>query len=385
MKNLNKFFLKVEENIASFRKQKIYQREHEPIQQLLLIDAGKRYVVAEYRYFHHTEEVMRSISDKEIVALAKTYLEEGGKDIHLRMAGKVRQKSAMNLLFKEELTSPVLERYVELLLNFDSLDNLTVSFECLGENLVKCPGKQELAKKVVDGLASHALKQKEDWKNHAYLYGMYFSNICHYLKPMKFEKSDYHIIHKLFGAFEDIIKEQYNIENSYIRFLKDHVRPSDWEEFKKYSSEKETVKTKTTDIFSENENPTYLLVLNESLIRENNPIISLANDYDIMIDKLVKHINLCADDLGVKGCYLVGKNDFKTEMYFVSKDENPVSKDTIKNLLTYAIEGYVECLNSSEDVSDDFLATTFRAALLSVRLNEGKKEDKKAPQRRNKI
>ncbi len=385
MKNLNKFFLKIEENIASFRKQKIYQREHEPIQQFLLIDAGERYVVAEYRYFHEQEVVMRSVSDAEIVELAKTYLEKGGKDIHLRMGGKNRQKSAMSLLFKEELPSPVLERYVELLLNFDSLDNLTVSFEYLGENLNKYPSKQDFAKKVVDGLASQALKQKEIWKNHASLYGMYFSNICNSLNQIKFEKSDYHIIHKLFSAFEYIIKEQYNIENTYIRFLKDHVPPSDWEEFKKYSAEKEEVKNKPTTVFAENEKPKYHLVLSEQFIKEMYPVLSLSNDYDVMIDKLKKHINLCSDELGIEKCYLVDMKNSQTELYFISKNENPVNKNTIKNLLSYAIEGYVELLNRKEEVSDDFLATTFRAGILSVKLNDGRNDEKKSTPKRNKI
>lgn len=373
-KKLEKSMKKIEEVMASYRVDKMYQSPYssDSKEKFKLSDRDTKILISKNLY--QSSNVI-DVSDEEIIELAKNYLENGGKTLNIMLEGKVRQRSLVNFLFKENLSDIHRERFMDMTLNHSNIYSCVTTIDYISQFFKKHPDKEDLSKKMLANIFKQINVLKPEIDRNSWLPSKDFERIADVMECFKFKTEDYPLLHSLFTAFESPIKNDYTGINKFIDFLKKHIPPSDWDEFKKYSKEERKTE-KPKSIFSSNENPKLHLAISEELIAEIHPCVSFEKDFFTMMNTIVRQIKKNKEEMGLQDCFIVSTENKITQLYFISKDEKPIKEQSIKEILTFCIDGYAEEITNKKFVSDSFVETTLRAAVLSSQLNESKNETK---------
>lgn len=198
---------------------------------------------------------------------------------------------------------------------------------------------------------------------------------------------DYPVLHNVFKYYESAIKDSHLAQCAFEGFLKNKIPTKHWGEFKIYFKKENPYShpPKMSGMFEEKTNPKLHLNLNEVLIKENYPILSISSDYRSMVVQLIKGINTLRDSFGLDSCQTINSNTNVTTLYCLSKDEQPIDAEKIKSVLASTIELYAEARERKQDFSEKDFLTTFRANILSFELENSSDNQEVKPRRTNKI
>lgn len=309
----------------------------------------------------------KPISNDDLFNHIKEYF-NGGKEVQLHIRERIRLKSFTNLLMRDIKDEKLQDKFISLVFSGNEIVSSDI-FDCITDfvkknNNIDLNKTKKLSLKIVNLVSNHNVS------NQPYMYDTSFKNILTSLSYFSFNEKDYPTIHKLFDNFSKVISSNYESSTAVNNFLKNKIPPKDWESFNIRKNETTLNKNITNNLFDTNDNAKYHLIINEDFVLNKFPVLSLGTDYFNMINQVVRHLNSNTEDLNLESCKIISTNDKKTELYFISKDQTPVNEKHIQSVLDSVISVYAESLNVKVPVTNEFLDTTFKAAILASSLNE---------------
>ncbi len=317
-------------------------------------------------------------SDEKIFDMIDNYLTNGTKPISVFIHGRLRQRSLVTFIMKEQPLGDLRDRFISCVFNSKNLMTHRDTISLLAKDGLTNIKNKNYAKECILMVIDNISKSKKDFGNvSSYFYAHDYKEIASILECFKFEKSDYKSIHNFFSFFKETINLNSDASTAYTRLLRNSIPYEDWSEFKKYSKNYSEKEKQAETLFEEIENPKYHLILSENFVLNKYPVLSLGGDYNIMLSVLMKQINDSKDSIGIKEGIYIGNEDKKSSLYFISKDSNPVNSELIKSIISCSIEIYAEACNNRKELQKDFWATTFQAIILANKL-----EKKELPQKK---
>jgi len=366
-KEQDKIFKKLEEILLSQQKEKTgkYHFERNNIKSY---DSYEKDDVYHFGFDLHKYNT-KPISNDDLFSRIKEHFNDG-KPVHLHIRERIRLKSFINLLMRDIKDEKLQDKFISLVFSGHEMVS-SDTFDCIKDfvkknNNLDLNKTKKLSLKIVELVCNH------DVSNQPYMYDSSFKNIINSLTYFSFNEQDYPTINKLFVNFSKVISSNYESSTAINNFLKNKIPPKDWEYFNVKKEDSTLNKNINTSLFDTNNNAKYHLIINEDFVLNKFPVLSLGTDYFNMINQIVKHLNSNVEELNLESCKIISTNNKnkKTELYFISKDQNPVNENHIQSVLDSVISVYAESLNAKEPVTNEFLDTTFKAAILASSLNE---------------
>ncbi len=314
-----------------------------------------------------------------VFSIIQDYLNNiNSKPIKLHILENIRIKSFINLIFKENLTEDIIDKIIPMVfseentfekITFDFIKNIIDKKE---QNIDKI---KDIIFKITTTICNSSITAN-------YASSHQFPRILDCISRLTITKEDYPKLDILFQYFSKSLK-YYDNDKSFNAFLKNKIPAKDWNHFNKYKNNEQDLPEKTItnqsetnkNKFETKDNPKLHLIINEDLILQEHPIFSLDRDYSTVIRTIVKHINLQKEDLNLSVCKVLDFENKKTEIYFLSKNEQSINSQTFQNIFTSFINIYAEMLNTKQPITELFLTTTLKALILSNSLNFSKKNN----------
>jgi len=328
----------------------------------------------------YTNSTSQFISDYQCFDLLKAQFFEDHPNknpLRIYMTGQSRFNSIITILLKK---SPNEELSKKLIETFFTTKDENVYENFLNKTYKAIQHKQitpEFGKKITFQVLSQIGKAGSLPGFDMSHFTARFPQIMRGVSKFKIEQEDYPILHNIFSYYERAIKSSPSVSGPFFTFLKEKITIKDWDEFKKYANEEKNINPgyQMSGMFEEKSNPKLHLNINDRLIRNQYPVISLSpNDYSSMMSMIIRCLNRAKVDLNIEFCQSIPNIHNITTIYFLSKDEKLVEAEKMQSVISSTIELYVEIKNKKQEVNENTLITAIQASSLSFELEKNKPE-----------
>ncbi len=333
----------------------------------------------------YTNSNSNYISDYQCFDLLKEYIFEdqnGKTPLRIFMTGQSKFNSVITILLKKSPNEQISKNLINLF--FTSKDEsiyenfLNKAYKAIQHKQITPEFGKAISFQVLSQIGKAGKLPGFDMSH----YTNRFPQIMRGISKFKIEQEDYPILHNMFSYYERAIKNSPSVSGPFFTFLKEKINIKDWDEFKKYANEEKNINPgyQMSGMFEEKINPKLHLNINDRMIRNQYPVISLSpNDYSSMMSMIIRCLNRAKSDLNIDFCQSIPNIPNVTTIYFLSKDEKPVEADKMQSVISSTIELYVEIKNKKQEVNENTLITAIQASSLSFELEKNKPEtvDKK--------
>lgn len=337
-------------------------------------------LVNDYKY-----SKLEPIKNDKVFEIIEDYFKNGGKQLEVKISGKMRTNSLVNIILRKQPTDEFLDMLMSSFFRNRNNHLYEDSLIKINKHIKEKNSNKDYCHLLAFKILSQIGKEGQVITNQDYFYSSSFPSICHQLSKFKIDEKDYPVLHNMFNYFSEPIKNEITCRNASIELLKSSVSSRDWGIFKEYWNDEKIKKPQSVDMFDEKHNPKFHLNINGDFVTKQYPAVSLSNDYINMISSLVSQIKDFKEILGLESCQIISQSNNVTSIYFLSKDEKPVDGEKIKKIFSSMIEIYEEMLGNKEKITKDTLGLAMRANILAIDLDRNCKEENKPARKTNKI